>query len=187
MSTQNTTTQHAAFAESTIVAFHIGRGGRFYNAGHKTFVDSGRGIGEFLGEEEFLAFENQVAVDEAIDCRENLRTLFNEAIDHMEEAPCNNPAYLRLKSLGLDLGELIYTDYNGNHVELTYDEAISGIGTINHDEDYDTTYTCYLSDCSEEELQIIADAIERGDYVDSDVIAYVHDKLGIEEKTEDEE
>lgn len=40
-----------------IVAFHIGRGGRFYNAGHKTFIKWGANINDyvydlFLDEEE---------------------------------------------------------------------------------------------------------------------------------------
>ncbi|MBN2776829.1 MAG: hypothetical protein JXR36_04260 [Bacteroidales bacterium] len=95
--------------ENTIVAFHIGRGGKFYNAGYLTY----------LGEKEIGNF-----VDD-------------------------------LFPRGDQLGEIRYYDGGGDDTELTQEEVNSGIGTINIDNDYDTTYTKYLCDCDEREINAI--------------------------------
>jgi hypothetical protein len=44
-----------------------------------------------------------------------------------------------------------WTDGSGNSVELTNAMVDSGIGRINMDNDYDTVYTIFAKDCSEEE------------------------------------
>lgn len=44
---------------------------------------------------------------------------------------------------------------NGSPVGLSLDEYNSGIGRIDIDGDYDTTYTCLLSDCDDSELELI--------------------------------
>lgn len=91
--------------EQTIVKFHIGRGGRFNNQGHKTF--------------------------------EGRESWTNE-----------------LNNLHLIDGE--YYDDSGNSVGLTEDAVSQGIGILNYDNDYDTTICQYLSDCTEEEVRLIA-------------------------------
>ena len=103
----------------TIVAFHIGRGGRFNNAGHTSFI----------GEKSISNF---------------------------------------VDSLFLKEDKTEYTDGNGNKIGLTVEECNSGIGIINIDGDYDTTYTCYLQDCSDEELEIIAKTKEERGYFASE-------------------
>lgn len=96
-------------AESTIVMFHIGRGGRFNNQGYKTF----KGINDIT---DCSDFENNLFLNEET----------NE-----------------------------WLDCSGNEVGLTLEESESGIGRINIDNDYDTTYTTLLSGISAEELEVI--------------------------------
>ncbi len=88
-----------------IVAFHIGRGGRWYNAGFKTFIGEKK-IGEFT--DDLFIYNNSY-----------------------------------------------YIDCNGNAVGLTCEEEETGVGRINEDGEYDTTYSQYLEDCSEEEIELI--------------------------------
>ena len=100
MTTTNTST--------TIVKFNIGRGGKFNNQGHKTFIGT-----------------------ERIDQGDDYDSLF----------------------LNEETGE--YLDCDGNSVELTKEEAEKGIGTIDLDGSYDTTYTKYITDINETELDIL--------------------------------
>ena len=46
----------------------------------------------------------------------------------------------------------------GNSVELTNEMVKSGVGRINFDNDFDTTYTTYLKDLSEEEIEAVIKA-----------------------------
>jgi hypothetical protein len=112
-------------AENTIVAFHIGRGGRFYNAGFKTFI----------GEKKIGEFTNDLFIKE----RENGKFCTPE-----------------------------YTDACGNPVGLTVKEAKTGVGIVNIDEGYNTTYTTLLSDCDEKEIKLIIESKEwnRDDLLD---------------------
>jgi hypothetical protein len=108
--------------ENTIVAFHIGRGGRFYNPGFQ----------KFLGEGEIKKFTDDLFED--------------------------NGQY-----------------YNGvgDPVGLTEEEYQSGIGTIDIDGKFDTTYTCFLSNCNEEELNLIANS----DYWNDDIVDYAKENI----------
>jgi hypothetical protein len=67
---------------------------------------------------------------------------------------------------------------------LTKKEAETGIGCINIDEDYDTTYTTLLSDCDEKELKAIRRSNEFN-WMDSDVQDYI--KWMLDEQGENEE
>lgn len=173
MTTTNT------FAATTIVAFHIGRGGRFHNAGHLSYIGQKK-IGEFT-ENLFLSFENAWSVGKKIGDRENLRKKLEDALDAQS---CDSDAYLFLSDIGLDLGELVWTDGGGNFVGLTLEEEESGVGCINIDNDYDKTYCCYLCDCSEQELQLIYDAISDSYYPDYSLLEYAKEQLGISEDVE---
>jgi hypothetical protein len=144
MKTQTTTT-----TGKTIVAFHIGRGGHFHNGGHKSYVGE-KSINEFIGNL-FVNYENFYNVLEEIGDRENLSELLEEANGDLD---LKNEAYKKLLSLGLDLGEPYWFDSNGNHIISDEDVEI-GIGTIDIDRDYDTTYTQYLEDCDNKELSLI--------------------------------
>ena len=86
-----------------IVAFHIGRGGRFYNSGHLSYI----------GENTINSFTNDLFLNES---------------------------------------QTMYTDTNGN--ELLPVEN-NGIGCIDIDGEYDTTYTCKVSDLNDNEIQAI--------------------------------
>jgi hypothetical protein len=102
------------FTAETIVAFHIGRGGRFYNGGHLTF----------LGEGKISDYTEDCWAPKTVDDNEEL-------IDD------NSP-------------EAEWTDCNGNSVGLTNAEYQSGIGRIDMDGEYNTTYTMRLGDIEED-------------------------------------
>jgi hypothetical protein len=86
-----------------IVAFHIGRGGRFYNSGHLSYI----------GEKDINDF---------------------------------------VENLFLNEDETMYTDGDGN--ELLEVEN-GGIGRIDVDGGYNTTYTCRVWDLDEKEIDVI--------------------------------
>lgn len=169
------------FAETTIVAFHIGRGGHFHNAGHLTFVDQ-KGIRSFTNDlytwyENLHKFSDRFGFEQTGSkeqrCIVDLVT--DEAFDELEE------------KFGIKkemLGEEIYRDCNGSDVGLTVKEANAGVGRIEIDGQYNTTYAKYLSECTDNELQLIA---EYNGYVDSNIRDYAKEQLGIvdDEETED--
>lgn len=51
-----------------------------------------------------------------------------------------------------------WLDEIGNSVELTNEMIKSGVGRINIDNEYDTTYTTYLSDLNEIQIEAIIEA-----------------------------
>ena len=133
--------------KNTIVAFHIGRGGRFNNPGFLTYLGEKK-IGEFT-DDLFLSHENYHKIAKKFRDHENLTSLLQQA----EEG--NKYAIERLEAWGFDLGQELYVDCNGRHIGLTLQEEETGIGYINIDNEYDTTFTKLLSDCSEGELETI--------------------------------
>lgn len=141
--------------ERIIVAFHIGRGGRFFNGGHKSFIGEKK-IGDFTNDL-FVKYENISDIQDKIAGRENLENLFDIA---QEDSEAGNNARTRFEKCGFKFGELVYTDCNGNKVGLSVSEAENGIGSINIDNDYDTTYTCYIEDCDELELKLINESVD---------------------------
>ena len=131
--------------EKTIVAFHVGRGGRFYNPRHLTYLDD-KPISAYT-DGLFIDYENLKEVMDRLKDHPNLLAKLEQCIDKGDVS--------FFGKLGLDLGEEVYIDECGNPVELTVKEAETGIGCINIDNEYNTTYTCYLEDCSEYELEAI--------------------------------
>lgn len=91
-----------------ILAFHIGKGGRFYNSGHLSYI----------GENTINYFTNDLFLSE----------------DESE-----------------------YLDLNGEKVGLLFENT--GIGRIDIDGEYDTTYTTTVGQMTDEELSAI---INRG-------------------------
>lgn len=165
------------FAQSTpetLIAFHIGRGGQFWNSGHKSYCDQDTPIDNYT-DDLFTSFENEEEVADLIGDRENLRDLFEEAI-------YNDGAAERLKRWGLDLGDKIYVTASGTPVGLEVQN--NGTGKIDIDGDYDTTYVIKLEDCDDEELWLIYNS---NNYVSDDVRDYCKEQLHINEEEEVDE
>lgn len=148
LNTMNTKNFEEA-AKNTIVAFHIGRGGHYWNPGHLTFIGENR-IGKYI-DDLFLNYENEADIWKAIEGRPNLEKKYMQAVEGDKEALA-----FFAERLKMPFGEKAYFDGGGKPVDLTEAEAATGIGKINIDNDYDTTYTRLLSDCNERELKAIS-------------------------------
>lgn len=158
--------QYANTTEETLITFHTGRGGRFYNGGHKEYVDQDTTIDSYTGDL-FTAFENQAEIDYKIGDRDNLRSLFEKAIDGDADA------FNRFEKLtGLKFGKEIHVDCNGSPVGL--DVENDGTGIIDIDGQYNTTVVCRLEDCSDDELLLIYNSNR---YVSEDVREYCKGRL----------
>ena len=166
--------------ENTIVAFHIGRGGMFHNAGHVSFIGEYK-IGHFI-DDLFLNYENEkdfkkrYGFDSAHEWQRCILDLINDQeFDELEE------------KFGITedmLGERIYMDGSGNGVGLTEAQEQTGTGRIENDGDYDTDYCQLLSECSEDEFQLI---LNYTGYVDPYMMDYVKKKLDITDEENEEE
>ena len=121
-------------AQDVKVRFHIGRGGRFHNAGYKTY----RGT-----------------VDSLADCFGNCTILSEDENGNI-----------------LPDAEWQLIDGGGNVILSGRDEIESETGILDWDGDYDTDIVRYLSDCDDDEYQMVLDAAERGEYVEETVLAY---------------
>ena len=129
------------FNAETIVAFHIGRGGRFWNQGHLSFVGEKK-IGDFIDDLFWDTDEDGNAIPDA-----ELRT------------------------------------DSGHEVGCTWAEVETGIGRIDIDGDYDTTYTMKLSDVEEDSREW--DAIFKADDYDAkQAQLFLRPELAIEELSE---
>ena len=121
-------------AQNIKVRFHIGRGGRFHNAGHKTYVGTVNGLSDCFGDS-FIISED-----------ENGKTLPDS--------------------------EWRLMDGGGNVILSGRDEIESETGILDWDGEYDTDIVRHLSECDDDEYQMILDAAERGEYVEKIVLAY---------------
>ncbi len=130
----------------TILAFHVGRGGQFYNPGYVKFIGSCNGIEDFTDDLHIIR-ENEYELFDTIAGRENLENKFYQCQDTGD--------WSFFEKLGFDIGQEVYVDQVGNPVDLTVSQAATGIGRINNDYDYDSTYTCYLEDLDKEDLLAI--------------------------------
>jgi hypothetical protein len=133
--------------KNIIVAFHIGRGGRFHSPGHRTFIGEKR-INQFI-QNFYLRYEHEESIRE----KYKNHVDFEFIIEKMHDED-----YIELLKYGItpiDLGNIIYVDFNNNSVGLTLAECRSGVGVINEDNEYDTTYTKFIEDCTEDEISLI--------------------------------
>lgn len=106
----------------TVVHFHIGRGGRFNNGGHKTF--------------------------EAV---EDLNHFNRDWLILLDTDEDNNPIPDDEWVLQTDTG----------HIFLEGREAIeSRTGVLDYDGIYDTDVFKYVEDCTDDELQLLKEAID---------------------------
>lgn len=107
--------------EDTLVAFHIGRGGRFYNAGHISFIGQDQSIQHYT-DGLFAGFENEKKIIEKV--REKFESenegeefkhseLFDQLLDCFTDRNLK-----KLKEVfGIEeqeLGVYGYKDQNGN-------------------------------------------------------------------------
>ena len=120
-------------AQNIKVRFHIGRGGRFYNAGHKTYVGTVNGLSDCFGESTMLISED-----------EN----------------------------GKPLPDSEWQLVDGGVILSGRDKIESETGILDWDGEYDTDIVRHLSECDDDEYQLILDAAERGEYVEKAVLAY---------------
>lgn len=127
-------------AQDLKVRFHIGRGGHFNNAGHKTYEGT---------------------VNELSDC-------FGDSIVISEDE----------NGKPLPDSEWRLVDGGGNVILSGRDEIESDTGILDWDGEYDTDIVRKLSECDDDEYQMILDTEERGAYVEKDVLAYVCSALG---------
>ncbi len=142
-----------------ILHFHTGRGGRFYNGGHTTFCGE-KNIIQVLqmadesGKWNFINRENEIEIFKMLEKRglENLVALFEKCRD-------NDDFSIFERKTGLELGEKVYQDSNGNTI-ISVEKAETGVGVLNFDNEYDSDECMLLQDCSEAELAMIADSSE---------------------------
>ncbi|MEC7753808.1 MAG: hypothetical protein VYB44_07245 [Bacteroidota bacterium] len=132
-----------------IVTFHIGRGGRFHNPGHKTFLGEDFAYKHDVENKNFLAFKNEA---------ELIENNGEELLEKINEVPhdITSPEYVSFCEKYGDLGSIILQKESGNYIG---DYAADG-EAFSYDEDgeYDTTYGISIEDCDEEELEIIVSA-----------------------------
>ena len=121
-------------AQNMKVRFHIGRGGQFHNAGHKTYVGT---------------------VNDLSDC-------FGDSIVFSEDENGNPLPY----------SDWQLVDGGGNVILTGRDEIESDTGILDWDGEYNTDIVRHLSECDDDEYQLILDAAERGEYVEKAVLAY---------------
>ena len=121
-------------AQNMKVRFHIGRGGQFNNAGHKTYVGTVNDLSDCFGDS-FLISEDE-----------------------------NGKA--------LPDSEWRLVDGGGNAILSGRDEIESDTGILDWDGEYNTDIVRHLSECDDDEYQLILDTAERGEYVEKVVLAY---------------
>lgn len=154
--------------EETLVAFHIGRGGIFNNGGHRTYIGQDQPIDHYIDHvNTFVNYENYYDLRKKFGARENLISLLEKAA-HDQDVEAQN----RLIKWGFDLGEEIYTDANGNDLGLKVNN--NGVGRLEVDGEYNTTYVQKLEECSDEELLLI---YESSDYKSLDVLDFCKNRL----------
>lgn len=74
--------------------------------------------------------------------------------------------------------EWYLVDGGGNVILSGRDKIESDTGVLDWDGEYDTDIVRHLSECDDDEYQMILDAAERGEYVEKTVLAYACSALG---------
>lgn len=136
--------------KSSIVAFKIGRGGQFHNAGHKSYL--GKFEIKYYTNDLFVDYKNASSILKSLKKYPNLLEYVAQNYKNPDER-----AQRLFQKLGFEFGEEIYVSSTGFEVGLTERDVISGIGCIDIDGDYDTTYTQYIHECDLSELKLIDD------------------------------
>jgi hypothetical protein len=151
----------------TLVSFHIGRGGKYYNGGHLSFIGF-KSIREIIMYEDsnlFISYENYYEISKLVENKPNLRELLEKCydLDNFEEFE---------RRTKLKVGQPIYADCNGNEL-IKFSEVETGCGRLNFDNEYNTDYVKHLEDCDEHECELIL-----ADYFTSnEVQEYIYEKF----------
>ena len=156
--------------DETLVAFHVGRGGMFFNPGHTKFIGQDISIDNFTSDL-FPRFKNEGDFAD----HENLDTKNANGADCLLDCFTNQDYATLENEYGISkeqLGEYIYTDLNGSPVGLAVEN--DGTGIIDIDRSYNTTYVTRLSEISEEEASLI---IEYSGFKSYDVEQYIFEKF----------
>lgn len=111
--------------------FHIGRGGRFYNPGHMTFVQ----IGD-LTNSDFCVNSEYYYPKQKDEDGNDILDEYGEPIDD-------------------DSDDAQVLDHNGNEVGVTFGELYKGIGRIELDGDYDTWEAIESEDMEDKHIDAI--------------------------------
>lgn len=125
-----------------IVAFHIGRGGRFHNPGHKSFMPH---------------------IKQLSDC-------FSESCIIFQEDEEGNP-------LPDEQWQLI--DGGGNVILEGRANIESTTGVLDWDGEYDTDIVQYLSECDDNEVDMIYQAYLDDEYMEDELKDYVCTQKGL--------
>lgn len=158
--------------KQTTLHFHIGRGGRFHNPGHRTFAGT-TPFHQLLEDKSdllFPSFENEPEALEAIEGSEELENLLSEARSKGDGSEFE-------AKTGIKLGAPVVRDGAGN-ILLTAEEARKETGRIEWDSDFDTDEVIYLHEASAADMQIVR---KNGDYMANELV-----RLWIEIQLQDE-
>lgn len=139
-----------------IVEFHIGRGGRFNNQGHLTFCGVGSDAKNFVENENFLAYENESAIIDALD--EDQQDAIRDLITDLDNQ-VGTDEYIAFCAKYGDLGGVVLNSESGNEIG---DYVADGEEyRYNEDGEYDTTYgtiaTCW-DDLTDAERRAVRDS-----------------------------
>ena len=144
--------------KNTLITFHVGRGGRFHNAGHKTYSGTNETIDDVRGQigdkhPSYLRYENIADVLKPFDNTPNFEKI-RELIDNCENDNCYNSELLKYKITEENLGELIWVDSNGSQMMW---ENEDGTGSIDIDKEYNSYFVKTLEDCDQLELELYSE------------------------------
>lgn len=132
--------------KNIIVTFHIGRGGRFNNAGHTQFLDDNNSAKSSVENSNFLGFENEsdIIEEHGDDVLDLISDLNNDDTSSEYKEFCKKYGDLGGVVVKGPSGEII-GDYVADGEPFHYD----------YDGQYDTTYGVEIEDCDEDQIEMI--------------------------------
>jgi len=140
--------------QNTLITFHTGRGGRFNNSGFRSYCDQDQEI-DYYTDDLFVNYENSFDILKEYKKYDNILSALHEAIE-CDFSSNHEKILIRLGLTAESFGKKVYQDGSGNPVGLDYDN--DGTGSINIDNDYNTTTVVRLSECDEADFRMILDA-----------------------------
>lgn len=157
-----------------VAVFHTGRGGRFYNAGHVTFLGiydnfdpDYFGVNVYFGFENWYEFcENYITSDIPDDILDWDTYLDYNNITESDKQKFND--YCLQHSIDFsfeDLGEVIVFKDNGNKTSTTLNELNSTSGSLDLDGGYDSYGWCAVKNLEQDDIKLILDAQNSYEYL----------------------
>ena len=143
--------------KKVLVNFQIGRGGRFNNQGHLSFLNVGTKAKACVESDNIIRYENEAEIIKDLETEQLADTVRDQITDLDCQIEGDN--YTEFCEKYGDLGKLELHDCNGNVIG----EYQNGECEYNYniDNDYDTTYGKLISDLSElteSELEAVIEA-----------------------------